>query len=359
MAASGQIAHALDLSKEECSLVSVAGLLHDIGHGPFSHTLEFTFHDRCNMDHMRFTGDIIQGKSNLIDDRESDPLPAILERHGIDPKEVSNLITSDYPQPTLDHIPFPRTFYKGPHYLYQVIHSTLDADQIDYLMRDSHYTGVAHGIIDLARLFQTIELDEDQMVVHHRGLSALEGMLVARALMYTSVYFHKTVRITEIMLVRAVERMSDIEGLWKCTDGELLSTLTDPYQSQMVEKIKYRRLYKKCLVLTPSEVKEKDLSHLLDPKSRLESEKKLCKKAGIPDGTAFIDLPAQELLVSEPRMYRTDIKVLHEGTPQPLAKFSPVVRALERKIVPDWGMLVISEPKYREQVRAAIKSAIF
>src|SRR5439155_1762743 len=86
------------------------------------------------------------------------------------------------------------------------IHSPMDADQIDYLMRDAHYTGASHGMIDFSRLLQTLRTDRGELALDRKGLPALEGMLVARGLMYSSVYFHKTVRIAEEMLARAVER---------------------------------------------------------------------------------------------------------------------------------------------------------
>ena len=139
-------------------------------------------------------------------------------------------------------------FFNIRRYLYQLIHSSIDADQIDYLLRDSHYTGVAHGVLDIERLIQTIEIFNNDLVINKAGLSSVEGMLVARALMYSSVYFHKTVRIAELMLTHALERLEvhQLKQFIVTSEAELISSLLNMggLQNELITLLKYRKLFK-------------------------------------------------------------------------------------------------------------------
>ena len=78
-------------------------------------------------------------------------------------------------------------------YLSQILNSAIDADQLDYLIRDAYYTGVAYGIIDIERYLQTLVIKGGKLAVRRKGVGVVESILMARALMYSSVYFHKTV----------------------------------------------------------------------------------------------------------------------------------------------------------------------
>src|SRR2546428_5506805 len=122
----------------------------------------------------------------------------------------------------------------------------MDADQIDYLMRDAHYTGATHGTIDFSRLLQTLRTHRGELALDRKGLTALEGMLVARGLMYSSVYFHKTVRIAEEMLARAVERSdAPIADIQQMVDHALLNWLDQqgPLPRENVRRLKYPKPY--------------------------------------------------------------------------------------------------------------------
>jgi HD superfamily phosphohydrolase len=262
-------------------------------------------------------------------------------------------------------------FFNSKQYLSQIIHGAFDADQLDYLLRDSHYTGVAHGTIDLDRLIQTIEIYNNDLVVSNRGVNAIEGMLVARGLMYSSVYFHKTVRIAELMLARAVEMVKDDESLQRIanlTDAELISELNNlgDYQRKIVERIKYRYLFKRVYELKTGDVEKQDsgisnevLFKFNDPEFRMQKEYELCKKASIPEGNIIIDVPIEELKLSEPRIKMTDIKILESGRLRPLSKYSPLARALKIRDVPDWKLMVATDEKYRDEVKKIVDKKLF
>ena len=367
----GQMAGAIGLGDEESKLVSAAGLLHDIGHGPFSHTLEHVLSYESSLDHMMLTERIITGEEDNVSPEERAEFPdvprihEVLERHDIGPADVASLVRGAPSTEGLRGIGGVPKGARKKKYLAQIIHSTIDADQVDYLMRDSHYTGVAHGMIDARRLLQTMTLKGGEVVIDKKGLPALEGMLVARALMYSSVYFHKTVRIAEQMIARAVERSSkQIANVQKMVDSELISWLVEQggLQREFALRIKYRKLFKRAWHKGREDLTKEQCDALLglaDRDRRAQAESAICRRAGIEEGRALIDVPAPELLISEPRIAAVDINILDEEKLSPFRKASPLSRALQLREVSDWVVMVAADPRYLKEVRAASERVLF
>ncbi len=371
-----RMSQALNLSDDEMMLVTTAALLHDLGHGPYSHTLEYLFNGRLGISHTDLTRKIILGEEVMLDENEqkilrpTKKIHEILEGHDIDPELVSKLIVNE--PPTFDGtltMNFPeelpvhdkQQFFNTKRYLYQIIHSSIDADQIDYLLRDSHYTGVAHGVLDIDRLIQTIEIFNNDLVVNKHGLSAVEGMLVARALMYSSVYFHKTVRIAELMLCRAFERLEDdqLKKFITMSEPELTVELINMggLQREFITMLRFRKLLKRVFYIGSSELTEEyqDLIQKLeDPTKRLQLEDELAERATVPEGHVIIDVPAKELKFSEPRVRKTDIKILN-GSVKPLTRYTPLAKALQLKDIPEWAVMVVTDERYKEPVVKAFK----
>jgi len=162
-----------DITTEEEQGVLVAILLHDIGHGPFSHALEHTLipgvsHEALSLKIMEELNSEFDGSLTLAID----------------------IFTNKYP----------KTF------LHQLISSQLDMDRLDYLRRDSFYTGVTEGSVNSERLLTMLNVCDDQLVVDSKGIYSVEKFLVARRLMYWQVYMHKTVLSAEFMLVNILKR---------------------------------------------------------------------------------------------------------------------------------------------------------
>jgi HD superfamily phosphohydrolase len=372
------IAHALNLDDEERLLVTTAAMLHDIGHGPYSHTLEYLFELRLGISHTRLTQQLILGEENIFDEvserilQPKRKIHEILEEYSVDAETVAGLICNELREfdNTLSitgalPIHNQQQFFNSKRYLFQIIHSSIDADQIDYLLRDSFYTGVAHGVLDIDRLIQTIEIFNNDLVVNKHGLSAVEGMLVARALMYSSVYFHKTVRIAELMLSRALEHLEDdqLKRFIFMPEGELVVELMrlGGFQRELITLLMYRRLFKRVFYIKTTELDDSDkeiIQKFDEPKVRIQAEDEIADRASVPEGHVIIDVPAKELKFSEPRVNKTDIKIL-DGTVKPLTRYSPLAQALKIKNIPEWALMVVTDNKYKEQVVKAAKKVIF
>ncbi len=374
-----KLATALGLPEEERKLVAAAGLLHDVGHGPYSHSLEEVLHNKMGIDHMALTKRIITGDYDIIPDWKEGMFPrisidSVLNSHGLEPSQVAELITgSDQGDFTLDLYSSKKgeqTFFHDKEYLSQIIHGAIDVDQIDYLLRDAHYSGVSHGIIDVDRLVQTLTIHHNDLVVHKKGVSAVEGMLVARGLMYSSVYFHKTGRICQLMLARAVERTEydpDQFEVQKMNDAELMGWLMSQqgYASEMALRLKYRRLFKSVRAWTLEEIEHLEdgqrqkLLELADFDKRGQIEDKIALKAGVPEGSVIVDLPLPGLLLCEPRIAQTGIKVLDEDRLLPLARYSPLANALQRRNVSSWVVMVATPREHMDKVRKVSEKILF
>ncbi len=367
-----KISDALSLDDSDRNLIVSAALLHDVGHAPFSHTLESTLEKAIGMDHVDLTKKIVTGEEDNVSEEERKAFPQakriheVLEKHDLDPKEISDLIaTSEMSQTTTLYQDKGQKFFNEKRYLTQIINSPIDIDQIDYLLRDAYYTGVAHGIIDVDRLIQTFAIHHNDLVVDRKGLSALEGMFVARALMFSSVYLHKTVRIAELMLARAVESWEGLDPLFvqRMVDSELMSALIAQggFQRDVTLKIKYRKLFKKAYVGRRTELDEDRIERLHrfeDPKERKKVEVDLCRKANAPDGSVILDYPLAELKITEPRISTTNIRILDNGKIQFFKSASPLGRALESRDVADWLVMVAADRPYVEKVSRVAENQV-
>ncbi|SKB86634.1 hypothetical protein SAMN05660841_02746 [Sphingobacterium nematocida] len=173
------------ISAEEEEAVLIAILLHDIGHGPFSHSLEHS---------------LIEGVSHEM---ISALLMDNLNREFNGELSLAIVIFNDR---------YPRKF------LHQLVSGQLDTDRMDYLNRDSFFTGVSEGVISFDRIIKMLTVKDDELVVEAKGIYSVEKFLIARRLMYWQVYLHKTVIAAEQMLIKILTRARVL-----CEKGEKLN----------------------------------------------------------------------------------------------------------------------------------------
>jgi HD superfamily phosphohydrolase len=166
-----------EITKEEERAVLLAILLHDIGHGPFSHALEYDIVN--NVSHEKISGYFIQ---------------ELAKGFGEDLERALLIFKNTYSKP----------------FLHQLVSSQLDMDRLDYLNRDSFYSGVSEGIIGSDRLIDMLTVHEGNLVMEEKGIYSIEKFIVSRRLMYWQVYLHKTVVSAEFMLIHALRRAKEL-----------------------------------------------------------------------------------------------------------------------------------------------------
>lgn len=166
----------VEITKHEEKAVLAAILLHDIGHGPFSHALENSLvhvhHEEISMIAMQSLNEQMHGK-----------LTTAIE-----------IFTGKYPK----------------QFLHQLVSSQLDMDRMDYLRRDSFFTGVIEGTIGSARIIKMLNVHNDHLVLDSKGIYSIEKFLIARRLMYWQVYFHKTAVAAEHMMIKILKRAKEL-----------------------------------------------------------------------------------------------------------------------------------------------------
>jgi HD superfamily phosphohydrolase len=167
----------LNITDEEAEAVLIAILLHDIGHGPFSHALE----------------------ESIIHQITHEDLSALLMQK----------LNEEYNGKLELTLEIFNNRYKKK-FLHQLVSSQLDMDRLDYLRRDSFFTGVTEGIIGSDRIIKMLNVTDDQLVVEAKGIYSIEKFLVARRLMYWQVYFHKTVIAAEFLLMKLLQRAKEL-----------------------------------------------------------------------------------------------------------------------------------------------------
>ncbi|HXL57833.1 MAG TPA: HD domain-containing protein [Chitinophagaceae bacterium] len=195
------------VTAEEEVAVKAAILLHDIGHGPFSHALE-----------------------NLL-------IP------GVNHEELGLQIMHELNKQFNNNLELTINIFTGDYhksFLHQLISSQLDVDRLDYLTRDSFFTGVSEGIIGYDRILKMLIVHNNQLMVEEKGIYSVEKFLVARRQMYWQVYLHKTVLAAEKMLVKIIERSREISA--KSISAYLNMFLHHSYNKEDV----YRSLFKFC-----------------------------------------------------------------------------------------------------------------
>ncbi len=351
-----QISEILKLEDTDKDIITCAAFLHDIGHGPFSHTLEFILREKFDVDHIDLTEKLITGEYEIFEPDEkkfihSPSVNQILDKTGIDRKAIVKIIRGKS--------------YKKP-YLNQILNSAIDVDQLDYLIRDAYYTGVAYGMIDIERLLQTLSIYEDNLTVKRKGVGVIENILMARGLMYSSVYFHKTVRIAELMLSKALEEVTDPKPFkfFRMTDVEIINKLKKmgDFQNKIITCLKYRQLFKQAYSASFYELdnhKKNLIKNLEDVKKRRQMEQELENNLNIPRGHIIIDIPRRDLLIAEPRISQTDISVIDRNKVKNIDEFTPIAKAIRSRIIPDWIIMIITEDKYREVVSKKAKKILF
>jgi len=327
----GRFGERLGLDSSAARRLTTGALLHDLGHAPFSHTLDAPMREVLGHGHEAESRARIEGPGEVAN---------VLRRFRIEPSSIADLVDP----PARRSAPF----------LSRVLHGAIDADRIDYLQRDAHYTGVAHGAIDAVRLLDTVRRLGRRLVFAEKGRSAVEGFLVGRALMYSTVYFHKTVRAAEIMAQAAVERQpgypASAVDTFRWTDGELLVRLGDAggLGATLVRSIAARRLYKRAFGWRElggvARTRWRRLAHR--PAERRGLEDEVAARLRAPAGAVLFDLSGIEVR-GDPIDDWADVGLANgPRVSYPFRGAGPWQALVERPPA-DWPVSVYVAPRFR------------
>jgi uncharacterized protein len=339
----GQMAAHLGLGAPDTLRVTVAALLHDLGHGPFSHTLDVPMFEVLGHGHETISRERIEGTDPGWPAGEVE-VPHVLERHRLEPRAVADLV--DPPSVARD-----RPLFR------QILHGAIDADRIDYLQRDAYYTGVGHGAIDAVRLLDTVRAARGRLVFAEKGRSAVEGFLVGRALMYSSVYYHKTVRAAEMMAQAAVERMPGYPDaareLFRFTDGGLLFRLREAggLSASLVDGLLTRRLFKRAFgwKTVPGAARSAWNRPLRNPAERRAIEDRVARAVHAPPGSVLVDLAALLPREGPEDDWASVGLLLGDRTTYPFRRPSPWYSLATRPLA-DWAVTVFAAPRWAAAV---------
>jgi len=258
------------LNSDEIQILRLAGILHDIGHGPFSHLFEEIMQEK-KISHEDY------GKKIILNSEIGD----ILTKTGFDKKLIAK-------------IAFGESKFQ---FLNEIVSGALSADMMDYLLRDGYFTGAEHAKVDHKRITQSLDIYKKKLALERSALYSFESMMHSRYQMFKAVYFHKTVRSAEVMLLEAL-RLSDdefgftsfnLDEFVKLTDEYVLSTLVTSKSPKLKRARQFAKDYQnrkllKCVferIFTSKTNLEKTRTN--------ELRSQISKKSKIDETEIFVD----------------------------------------------------------------------
>jgi len=332
------------LSKDEVQTIRIAALLHDVGHGPFSHIFEHLLTKFLKKTHEDMTMWVIQ-KSELSD---------IIKGLGYDPDMIGKLAVGSLHK-------------HGKAFIDQIIRSAVDVDKLDFVVRDTYHTGAEYGYVDIFRLIHMLDILDENLAVDLGALSALESFMLARIESFKSIYFHRVGRAAQIMIAMAMEEAKDELGLVDFKSPEEYLALNDYTVWTMLKKCERsrgimenleRRRLLKCAYDRTFYVRDKTISSIFSVEEiRNQMRDKIASEAGVETQSIVIDVPT---LPSVPYRHSVllepmEVPVFHktlEGRkiPQRLSEISGVFEVLKGFIN---ILRVYTEEEHREKVGLA------
>jgi uncharacterized protein len=277
------VADDVQLRDDDIQEIRLAGLLHDVGHGPFSHLFEEVLSDRTKLTHEDISQRIVL-ESEIKD---------ILSKYGFSSKRMSQLCIGKL---------------KDNPYKNEMIAGSLSGDLMDYLLRDSYFTGVEYGKVDIHRVIHSLRVLEGHLVVEQAALYAFEAILIARYEMFKAVYFHRTVRAAELMLAHSMLLADDELGFTNLSKLTRYLDLTDevvvyrlrslaPQTPQLrlakrlADDYNNRQLVK-CVFERVMQRKDRVVEKIFNQKNfRRELIADIAGRAGVTPDVIYVDVP--------------------------------------------------------------------
>ncbi|MGA2120712.1 MAG: HD domain-containing protein [Methanoregula sp.] len=313
------------LPDDERTLVVAAALLHDIGHGPFSHASEPLMDKYLHRTH------------DEIDPVVEDCAGDLLIAAGVDPAELCAVV-------------------KGKHPLSGIIHGDFDVDRMDYLLRDAYYTGAPYGTVDAQRLIRHLIRYPDGTVLDENGVNAAESLLIARTLMRPTVYFHHVSRIGESMFqLAALEHFAEVEDdgiqqFLRMDDAGCMYALLaseNAIARGIARRLYERRLYKRAIYVGGDQVNSVAWQDGIPLAESRTIAARIAENAGIRPEEVLVDIPPI------PGEMTLGVRVQNRHSVTSFEEISPRIRTLNMTRREQWRLGIYTLPEYRETVADA------
>jgi HD superfamily phosphohydrolase len=261
------------LHSDEIKDLRMAGLLHDVGHGPFSHLFEEVLQQKKKISHEEI------GKNLILKTEIGDTL----SKNGFNKKHITELALGN----------------SKLQFMNEIVSGALSADIMDYLLRDGYFTGAEHAKIDLYRITQSLEVHQKKLALEKSALYSFESMMHSRYQMFKAVYFHKTVRSAEVMLLESMRLADDELGLSSLSLDEYVQLTDDVMLHKLINLPEYsedlKRAKKYALDYQNRKLFKCVFERILKGKSNVNTsnmnkiKKSLSKKSKIPENEIFVD----------------------------------------------------------------------
>jgi len=316
----------LGIEGKRADRIEAAAMLHDVGHGPFSHNLESLTHRR--------TGKYHDDVDELL---ASGAVGEVLRDHDLDPDRIAGLVAGE-------------GRYGG------LVSGELDVDRMDYLVRDAYHTGVPYGTIDTERFvreltFVDVGTGTRELVLDEGNVQTAESLLLARALMNPVVYTHHVARISKAMLRRAASDLLDATPttaaeLRRMDDHDFLAAIRRcPETAELSRRYDERDLYKLAVWAEYDDVPER--VHAADHDAETALEREIAEEAGVARQHVILDVPP------EPSMRESTARVTVNGEVRRLERQSPLVSALRTAQRDQWRLGVYAPRPATDRVGRA------
>jgi uncharacterized protein len=290
--------------REDGNKLRIAALLHDIGHGPFSHMFEEVLAEKTTLTHEDMTRKIVRGTE----------IGDIVERHGFSKKGISDLSIGKS--------------NTEKEFMNDVIGGGLSVDIMDYLLRDSYFTGVEYGKVDVHRIINSFELVRGKLAISQAAIFAFEALMISRYEMFRAVYFHRTVRAAELMLVKAMVLADkllhftdlSLENFLSLTDEVTLQRITEinpegDRELKLAKKLAIdyqQRNLLKCVFEKTVQRRDRFLTSIFNQSRFRETlASQIASKAKVDQSEVFVDVPtAPSVPISSSRKLFTGVTVV-------------------------------------------------
>ncbi|HDS46051.1 MAG TPA: HD domain-containing protein [Methanomicrobia archaeon] len=341
---------------EEQELLAAA-LIHDVGHGPYSHVTEPLLKKYTGKGHEDIETVLFPERAEQDGARRSETITPtiaeILDAFRLDKRAVRGYIKGE------------RAECWTKRDLSRILNGEIDVDKMDYLVRDSYYTGVAYGVVDNTRLIHGLDFVNDELVLTEKGILPAEYLLFSRFLMQPTVYNHHTGRIAQLMFTAALDAVIGAKtdaydcaaALRRMDDAEITIQLrnADGYPQEMIRRIEARRLFKRAVYTTLSDLDPSVVDTLGDDHEVEALTLELSQRAGVDPRYVLLDVqkPRNEVLAES----TAKVVVGHES--RSLREVSSLVALLSRELEKRYKIGVYTPDEHRGAVKHAAEAILW